>query len=310
MSIIQLIKRNSIAVGFSLLVHAMLLVLLVSSFDWAEKPEQLQNKPNIVNAVAVDASKVDAELKKLQRADTARKQKEQDRIATLKRQEQAAKKQRIAEEKRLAQAKQKRITEEKKRKAAEQKRQLAESKRKLEQKKLEAAKAEQQKLEAKRKAEKKRLAKLAADKKAAEKKAAEKKRQAELERKRKLAAQQRKEKERKQALAKQLAAEETARANEIAKTEIQKSLLLIQQKVTRKWLKPNGSVKGLACKVRVRIIPGGDVVSVQVVKGSGNSIFDRSVERAVRKASPLPLPSDPAIAARMREIDFNFAPEA
>ena len=80
--------------------------------------------------------------------------------------------------------------------------------------------------------------------------------------------------------------------------------------MTRNWLKPTGARKGLACTVRVRTIPGGEVVGVTIIKSSGDAIFDRSVESAVRKAAPLPLPRDPAIAARMREIDFEFIPEA
>ena len=107
-----------------------------------------------------------------------------------------------------------------------------------------------------------------------------------------------------------LAEEERARGEAAAQGEIDKHLALIRQKVTRNWLKPAGARKGLACTVRVQIIPGGEVVGVTIIKGSGNAIFDRSVESAVRKASPLPLPRDPAVAARMREIDFEFIPEA
>lgn len=302
-SFLAIIKRNTVAVSFSVALHFVLIVFVIVGLDQTTKPKALKVKPNIVNAVAVNASKVDAELKKLQRADENRKSKEKKRVAKLKRQERDAKKKRIAEEKKLAKAKKKRLAEEKKSKVAEKKRKQVEKKRKQEQKKLAKAKADQKALAKKQKAEKKRLAKVAAKKKAAKLKA-------DKERKRKLAEQKKKEQQRKQALAKQLEAEETARNSALAKTEIEKYLVLIKQKVDRRWLKPSGSIKGLVCKVRVRIIPGGDVVSVKVIRGSGNNIFDRSVERAVRKASPLPLPKDPAIAARMREIDFNFSPEA
>lgn len=47
-----------------------------------------------------------------------------------------------------------------------------------------------------------------------------------------------------------------------------------------------------------------------VVKGSGNALFDRSVEVAVHKASPLPIPAEADLFQYFREIEFQFAPEA
>ncbi|HJP34753.1 MAG TPA: cell envelope integrity protein TolA, partial [Gammaproteobacteria bacterium] len=59
----------------------------------------------------------------------------------------------------------------------------------------------------------------------------------------------------------------------------------------------------------VRIIPGGEVVDAQVTQSSGNAAFDRQAENALRKAAPLPIPSDPRLFQRMREIIFVFDPE-
>lgn len=42
--------------------------------------------------------------------------------------------------------------------------------------------------------------------------------------------------------------------------------------------------------VRVKISPNGDIADVRVEESSGNSSFDDSVVRAVRKASPVPVP--------------------
>jgi len=64
----------------------------------------------------------------------------------------------------------------------------------------------------------------------------------------------------------------------------------------------------LSCKVKVNLIPSGDVMSVSVVKSSGNALFDNSVERAVRKASPLPVPKDPSVFKQFRSFTFVFAP--
>ena len=53
---------------------------------------------------------------------------------------------------------------------------------------------------------------------------------------------------------------------------------------------------------------GGDVAGVRIVVSSGDAAFDRSVENAVRKAAPLPLPSDPGLFDNFRELTFVFKP--
>jgi colicin import membrane protein len=57
------------------------------------------------------------------------------------------------------------------------------------------------------------------------------------------------------------------------------------------------------------MLPGGEVADVRIVQSSGNEIFDRQAEAAVKKASPLPVPADPRLFEKVREINFIFAPE-
>lgn len=83
----------------------------------------------------------------------------------------------------------------------------------------------------------------------------------------------------------------------------------IQQKIQRNWIRPAGSPPGMSCLILVKLIPGGEVVDARVVRSSGDVLFDRSVETAVLKASPLPLPEDPAMFKYFREINFNFNPD-
>ena len=291
------LRNNLLAVLISIGVHVVLVLMLFIGFDWTPKPASVQNKPNVVKATVVDASKVKAELDKLKRAERKKQKQEQARIDKLKRAERDSKKRRAAEEKRIAALKKKRIA--------------AEKRRTQEQKKLAKVKKEKAALEKKRKAEQKQLAEIESKRKVEQ----ERQRKAELKRKaaetkRKKAEANRREDERKKQLAAQLEAEEQERIEVAAQGEINKYQALIRQKVTRNWLKPAGARKGLACTVKVRTIPGGEVVGVTIIKSSGDAIFDRSVESAVRKAAPLPLPRDPAVAARMREIDFEFIPEA
>jgi colicin import membrane protein len=116
-----------------------------------------------------------------------------------------------------------------------------------------------------------------------------------------------------QSLQEQLAAEEKARLATAsaarAGTEIEKYRYLIEQRVSRSWNRPVGVAKGLKCEVHVRLTPSGEVLSANVVRSSGNAVFDRSVENAVYKAAPLPLPGDPTLFDYFREIRFVFDPD-
>jgi len=136
------------------------------------------------------------------------------------------------------------------------------------------------------------------------------KRAAELERKNE---DKRRQKLTEQSLQEQLAAEEKQRANAAkavhAATIVDKYIPLIRQRVSRSWNSPVGIAKGLKCVVHVRLTPAGEVLSAAVVRSSGNEIFDRSVEYAVYKAAPLPLPEDPALFDNFREIEFVFDPD-
>ena len=123
----------------------------------------------------------------------------------------------------------------------------------------------------------------------------------------------RRQKQTEQSLQEQLAAEEKTRQQAAqsarAATAVDKYRALIRQRVSQSWNRPVGVAKGLKCVVNVRLAPGGEVLSAKVVRSSGNAVFDRSVENAVYKAAPLPLPEDPTLFDNFREIEFLFSPE-
>ena len=81
----------------------------------------------------------------------------------------------------------------------------------------------------------------------------------------------------------------------------------IKDKIERNWLRPPGTAAGLKSVVRVSQLPGGDVVQVDIQTGSGNVAFDRSVEEAVLRSTPLPVPKDPSLFDR--HIVITFEPE-
>lgn len=85
---------------------------------------------------------------------------------------------------------------------------------------------------------------------------------------------------------------------------------MIEAKVRRNWNIPASAQEGMSCILKVRIIPSGDVTSVLISKSSGDAVFDRSVENAIRKASPLPVPSsDTGLFDVFRDLEFPFTLE-
>ena len=81
----------------------------------------------------------------------------------------------------------------------------------------------------------------------------------------------------------------------------------IKDKIERNWLRPPGTALGLKCIVRVSQIPGGEIVQAEILKSSGDVAFDRSVEEAVLRSSPLPVPKDPSLFDR--HIEITVEPE-
>lgn len=258
---------------YAVLVHVTLLLLLGLSLRFSlRSPEP----PKVVQATVVDES---AKKPPAEPPDTARLEEQRRREAEAERtRQEQLKREQEAERRRAEEAKRQKVAEEAQRqKAAEtERRQKEEAKRKKEL-------AQQQKAEE------------AARQKAA---AQEKQRAAEQRRK-----------EAESALQAEVAAEEQRRAEARALSEVERYKGLIRQKVSRFWNRPAGTAKGLQCTVRVRLGPGGAVLSASVVRSSGDNAFDRSVENAVYKAEPLPVPQDAKVFEYFRDVEFVFIPE-
>jgi len=292
------IRENPRAVTYAVLMHLVLLALLVIGLDWTPK---VTAPPGV--KVPIEAELVTQDpLKQIEqrKLEEQRKQEalEQQKAAEAKRKAEAeAQRQAEAEKKKKAEAKQKLEAEAKQKAAAEAKQKaVAEAKQK-------AAAEAKQKAEAEAKQKAAAEAKQKAEAEAKKKAAAEAKQKAEAEAKRKAEEAARREAE--AGLQAQLQAEAEQRR---ALSELEKFIPYIQDRVQRNWIRPPGSPEGLVCVVNVRLIPGGEVVDAKVVQSSGDPVFDRSVESAVLKASPLPLPDDAALFKHFREINFKFNP--
>lgn len=222
------------------------------------------------------------EQEKLRKDQEKRIQEEKLRLAEIKRQEDLGREQ---EKIRVEKENQKRLVEKKRRLEAERQKKLAEEKSKREK-------------EQRRIAEAKRLKDLA-DKRRLEQIA----RQKEIERQRKLVEQRRVEWELQAKM-------ERERSRRRAATEFGKYRTIIREKVSRNWNRPTSARSGLKAVVLVKVRPSGEVISARVVTGSGNPIFDRSVENAILKASPLPIPNDRTLFEYFKEFLFEFKPDS
>lgn len=317
---LQLLRERPRAFVYAVLVHVLLLAILVFSLDWAPsiKPSTAK-KPAPVQAVVVDAEKLDAEVQRQKQAEARKQREAEEELKRVEEQAKAAQRKREQEEQRAAELKRQRETEAKQRVEAEKKA-AAEKKRKAEaEKKAKVAAEKKAKAEAERKAkaeaEKKAKAKAEAERKKAEAEA-EKKRQAEAARRKAAAEKKRQEEEARRKAAEaemqaRLAAEQERLATQrrsAMQSMVAEYVQYIKEKVQRSWIRPPGSGSELSCTVEVRLIPSGEVIDARIVRSSGNPALDRSVETAVFKASPLPVPPDPEVMEQFRTIKFEFTP--
>lgn len=306
-----------LAMGASAGLHGVSIIWLLWAADLqppAQVRQPVQGKPVI--AEAVDPAWAEQELARLDQLKTERAEQleaERQKVKQLQKEKareqaarKAAEKEKAASERRLAEARKQKAA-----RAAEQKK-AAEKQREREQQ------AQQEKLkQEKAKEARQRAEKVAAEKRAAEQLAAEQKqkRLAELARQEAALEEQRRKqeieaqrlrRERQQAqesLQQQLASEQAAMDAGI----VQQYIAAIQGRVTNNWLRPLNWTAEARCDVSVKLIPGGEVIAAQVVGSCGSAAFDRSVEAAVVKASPLPVPEEPRLFNdNFRSFTFVF----
>ncbi len=308
----RLLRERPRPFVYAVLVHLVLLAVLIFSLDWAPsvKPTTA-SKPAPVQAVVVDAAKLDAEVQRQKQLEEKQQREAQEKLKRIEEQAKAAEQKRQQEEQRAAELKRQR--EEQVRKQAEEKRKAevaarqkaeAEKQRKAE----EAEKKRQEEARQKAEAEKKRQEEARQKAEAEKKRQEEAKRKAEAERKRQ---EEEARKAAEQEMQARLAAEQERMATQrrsAMQRMIDEYVLYIQERVQRSWIRPPSSGAELSCTVEVRLIPSGEVIDAQIVRSSGNAAFDRSVEAAVFKASPLPVPPDPEVMEQFRSLRFEFKP--
>lgn len=105
---------------------------------------------------------------------------------------------------------------------------------------------------------------------------------------------------------------EKARAEVAARrqSEVAKYVEQIKAKVRGKANVPDNVTGNPEVHVRLRILPGGEVLEATVTKSSGNRAYDAAIERAIRSAQPLPVPpADSELFPQFRDLILNIRHE-
>jgi colicin import membrane protein len=267
------------AVTVSILLHAAIALLVIAAYLFVRKPPPREVR------LAIEATVVRPLSQAPQRPAPAPVPAPEPVEEAAPEEEPEAEQQEAEEQREAEQAAQKAADEKAEQLKAEEERA---SREKAAEEKAEQEKAETQRLAAEKAArEKAAKEKAALDKQAADKALAERQRA-----------------QREADLNAQIAAEERASA---ARNSSQMALYIAQitAQIERNWIRPASAQPGLNCEVRVTQVAGGTVTAAQVTRCNGDEIVRQSIETAVLRASPLPLPSDPALFDRNLVVTFK-----
>lgn len=313
--------RNSffIAVGLHFLIICLLMieghtekfVINASQRSDVVESKMEMNRPEAqpLQAVSVDSQEVAETLDRLKSERALKEQAEINRQNAMQEQLRVAKQQRIREQRHLAQMKkeaaQMAVAQQKKVAAEKQHlRELAEQKIQQE-KSLAALKQQQEQLKKQQVLEKQRL--TAALQKQKQEEAMQAQRESLAQAQRDSAAQAAQAEARRKAA--QQAVLDQQRAAQMS-GEVNKYKALIIQAISQHWILPDHVNPQLFSQFRIQLVPSGKVLSVSLIKSSGDPVLDRSAQAAIYKASPLPVPSDQAMFNLFRDISLTVRPES
>jgi len=105
---------------------------------------------------------------------------------------------------------------------------------------------------------------------------------------------------------------EKARAEAVVRrqSEVDKYINDIRLKIRSKANVPDSVTGNPEVQMRLRILPGGEVLDASITKSSGNRAYDAAIERAIRSASPLPVPPpDSELFPQFRDLILNIRHE-
>lgn len=285
-------KDGKSALTKSVILHVILIAFLLISMeldphsDMVAQP-QLQPDVDIVQAVAVDESRLQEQVQHLEQQREAERRAEEERVAELERRAQEAEQRREREQQAATQAQREREQRER------ESQQAAEE---AERERQEAERLRQQREEEERRAE-------------AERQRREEERRQQEEERRRQEEEARRRAEREQQIEERLAAEreERARAHQQrVMTEVERYQALIRQTIQRNWI-VDPSMAGKSCQLRITLARDGFVTDVRI--GEGDRAVCESARAAVMRAGSLPMSDDPDVYSELRDITLRVEPQ-
>lgn len=125
-----------------------------------------------------------------------------------------------------------------------------------------------------------------------------------------LKAKRAKEAEAKAAREKEEALQKLAQAQQTAQDKVMNDYVHgIRERIKRNVVLPPNIQGNPEAQFDVVQIPGGEVLNVTLKRSSGIAAYDQAVERAIRKASPLPSPPAGVAFSEVRELNLKFRPK-
>lgn len=300
-------RSYRLAFFVALMLHAVLLIALfaepthehpVLTLEAKNEPAPMPSEAQAIKAVSVDSQAVMETVNRLKEARVQKQQAEDARQRMLVQQAELARKQRQQEQQQLA-----RLKKEEEALALARKKQLEKEQQHLK----ELAKEKEQ--------QEKRLAEMKKQQQQAVEKLAQLNQKKQEALAHEIAVRNEKmkqaiEEDRQASIQKQQAQARADAAKQAQMTgEVDKYKALITNAISQRWILPETVDKRLSSQFRIRLAPNGAVLEVTLLRSSGDPILDRSAQAAIYKASPLPVPSDPAAFNVFREISLTVRPD-
>lgn len=278
---------------FSIALHAVIIILLIfvmSLSNYRLENSSQSDQPVVVHAAVVNAEEVQAQVQAIQSQEQQKQVEQQRKLQELQAQAEAVRQAKLAEEQRLAQIK------------AEQQKVQAQKQRIAEQMQEEQQRLAQLKLAEQQKQEKEKQAKALAIKnqKEAEAKQAAEKAAKEWQIKQQALQQQ--------LMQQQMAAEKQQLLQAKLSGIIDQYRARILEAIRNQWIIPEGADPNSYCIFNIELSSAGVVIRAQLIRSSGNAALDRAAETAIHKASPLPVPTDPAAFASFQRFNLKMTP--
>jgi len=266
-------------------------------------------------ATTIDEHRLQEEVAHIKQAEAHKKAQQQAYVHQLQAKAAAARAVRQQEQQHLAMLKKKQQHAQAQMLQIERdKHQVEQEKLRLEQQKAEAAKRLRA-LQAKNEKAVKAMAALHAQQKKVQEAVAatlKVKKEAALKAKKTQALQSQSKRLQQQLMSQQLS--EDAKELAAARAKQQQSMMnhykeVILKEISEHWVVPHGVDNKLTCVYLVELAPGGVVLSLKLIRSSGNSALDRSAEAAIYKSSPLSVPKEPTLFDNFRELRLTVSPK-